>query len=273
MPYVSALIDGEARIARLEADGTYTPLSGPSELGPATDVDTLASLQPAGPGVAASEVTLRPLVPRAGKILCVGLNYHDHVTETKRELPTYPVLFPKYASNLIAPDGAIAKPAETAQLDYEAELAVVIGRTGRRISEADAPAHVLGYATANDVTVRDFQYKTHQWLQGKAWDDTTPLGALSTPDEVDVSDARITLTLNGETLQDASTADLIFSIPFLIATVSQFTQLNPGDILLTGTPGGVGFRRDPQVFLQPGDEVTVEIGGLGAITNRVVAED
>lgn len=272
MPFVTAVIGGVSRVARLESDGRYTPLSGPSELGPDTDVDILASLEPVGASVEAAEVTQRPLVPRAGKILCVGLNYHDHISETKRDLPTYPVLFPKYASNLIASDGPIAKPKETAQLDYEAELAVVIGRTGRRISETDALSHVLGYAVANDVTVRDFQYKTHQWLQGKAWDNTTPLGPLWQPDEVDVSDARITLTLNGETLQDASTADLIFSVPFLIATVSQFTELNPGDIILTGTPGGVGFRRDPQVFLAPGDEVVVEIAGLGAITNHVVEE-
>jgi acylpyruvate hydrolase len=272
MPFVTALIDGVSRVARLEPDGTYTPLDGPSELGPDTDIDTLAALAPSGPRVAASEVTLRTLIPNVGKIFCVGLNYHDHISETKRDLPTYPVLFPKYASNLIAPDGDIAKPAETAQLDYEAELAVVIGRAGRRIPEADALSHVLGYAAANDVTVRDFQYKTHQWLQGKAWDSTTPVGPLSTPDEVEVSDARISLTLNGQVLQEASTADLIFSIPFLIATVSQFTEVRPGDLILTGTPGGVGFRRDPQMFLTPGDEVTVEIAGLCAVTNRVVDE-
>lgn len=272
MPFVTAFIDGVSRVARVEPDGSYTPLSGPSEIGADTDIDTLSGLTPLGPSVAAADVTLRRLVPNAGKILCVGLNYHDHISETKRDLPTYPVLFPKYASNLIAPDGYIAKPAETTQLDYEAELAVVIGRPGRRIPQSQALSHVLGYATANDITVRDFQYKTHQWLQGKAWDNTTPLGRLYTPGEVDVSDARISLTLNGKVMQEASTADLIFSIPFLIATVSQFTELNPGDVILTGTPGGVGFRRDPQVFLTPGDEVTVAIEGLGAITNVVAAD-
>lgn len=272
MPYVTALIDGEPSVARVEPDGSYTPLEGPSELGVDTDVDTLAALRPSGPAVPASRVALRPLVPRAGKIVCVGLNYHDHVSETRRELPTYPVLFPKYASSLVAPDGVIRKPRESDQLDYEAELAVIVGRAGRRIRDDDALDHVLGYAVANDVTARDYQYKTHQWMQGKAWDATTPIGALSTPDEADVSDARISLRLNGEVLQDASTADLIFSIPFLIATVSEFTELAPGDVILTGTPGGVGFRRDPQVFLQAGDVVTVEIDGLVPITNAVVDE-
>lgn len=272
MPYVTALFDGQSSIARLEPDGRYTPLQGPPELGPGIDSATLSTLQPAGPSVAPDAVTLRPLVPQAGKILCVGLNYHDHVSETKRELPTYPVLFPKYASNLVAPDGAIVKPREATEFDYEAELAVIIGKRGRRISESSALEHVLGYAAANDVTVRNFQYKTHQWLQGKAWDDTTPIGALSTPDEVDVSAARISLVRNGDVLQDASTADLIFSIAHLIATVSEFTELAPGDILLTGTPGGVGYRRNPQVFLEPGDVVTVRIDGLTPITNTVTAE-
>lgn len=272
MPFVTAFIDGASRVARIEPDGSYTPLTGPSEIGPDTDLDTLTSLTPAGPSVPASSVTLRRLIPNAGKILCVGLNYHDHISETKRDLPTYPVLFPKYSSNLIPPDGYIAKPVETAQLDYEAELAVVIGRPGRRIPESEALSYVLGYATANDVTVRDYQYKTHQWLQGKAWDNTTPLGPLHTPDEVDISNARISLNLNGTLMQEASTADLIFSIPFLIATVSQFTEINPGDVILTGTPGGVGYRRDPQVFLTPGDVVTVDIEGLGTITNVVAAD-
>jgi acylpyruvate hydrolase len=158
-------------------------------------------------------------------------------------------------------------------VDYEAELVVVIGKAGRRISRAAALDHVLGYTVANDVTMRDYQYKTHQWLQGKAWDRSTPLGPeLVTPDEADVSAAAVRTVLNGATLQSSDTSKLIFDIPTLVATVSEFTEVLPGDLILTGTPGGVGYRRDPQVFLHDGDEVAVEVGGIGRLVNRVRAE-
>ena len=159
-------------------------------------------------------------------------------------------------------------------MDYEGEMAVVIGRPGRRITVEDAMGHVAGYTIANDVTMRDFQYKTHQWLQGKVWEASTPLGPwLVTPDEAgDASTLDISLTLNDAVLQQASTAQLMFDVPTLISRISQLVTLMPGDVILTGTPGGVGFRREPQVFLAPGDRVRVEVSGLGALDNAVVAE-
>ena len=257
-------------------DGTdYVPLTGIERIGPGTGTDELRAADRDEAGrVAASAVELLPPSWAPSKVFCVGLNYDEHVAETKRDLPTYPVLFPKYASSLIAANQPIAVPPESQQVDYEGELAVVIGRAGRRIAKERAADHVLGYAVANDVTVRDFQYKTHQWLQGKAWDRATPIGPyLVGPDEVDVDGAAIRTVVNGDTVQDSDLSKLIFSIPTLIATISVFTELLPGDIILTGTPGGVGFRRDPQLFLTPGTTVSVEIEGVGRLESRVVAED
>jgi acylpyruvate hydrolase len=256
-------------------DGAAVPLSGIPELGAQTPSSVLADppLDRAG-AVPLAEVTLRPVVPRPSKIICVGLNYLNHVGETGREIPEYPVLFTKFAESLAGPYDPIALPPESSQVDYEGELAVVIGRAGRRITADAAFAHVAGYAIANDVTMRDFQYKTHQWLQGKAWEASTPVGPwLVTPDETgDPSTLEIALTLNGTVMQQANTAQLMFDIPVLISRISEFVTLVPGDLILTGTPGGVGFRRDPQVFLAPGDRVSVEISGIGALDNAVVAE-
>jgi acylpyruvate hydrolase len=218
-------------------------------------------------------VHFRPVVPQPDKIICVGLNYKAHVGETGRDMPEYPVLFNKFASSLIGAYDPIAVPAESVQVDYEGELAVIIGRAGRRIARQDALAHVMGFSVANDVTMRDYQYKTHQWLQGKAWDGSTPVGPyLHTPAEVDVTSTGLRTLLNGVKMQESDTSLMIFDIPTLISTISEFATLLPGDIILTGTPGGVGFRRDPQVFLKPGDEVAIEIDGLGAVRNQVVAE-
>jgi acylpyruvate hydrolase len=185
------------------------------------------------------------------------------------------VLFTKWAQSLTGPRDPIALPPESVQVDYEGELAVVIGTAGRRIAAADALAHVAGYTVANDVTMRDYQYKTHQWLQGKAWDACTPLGPwLVTPDEVgDVAMLDIALTRNGDTLQSASLAQLMFDVPTLISRVSEFATLLPGDVILTGTPGGVGFRREPQVFLEPGDRVAVEISRVGRVENLITREN
>jgi acylpyruvate hydrolase len=196
------------------------------------------------------------------------------VGETGREIPEYPVLFTKFAEALIGPSDPIMLPPESAQVDYEGELAVVIGTAGRRIAPADALRHVAGYAIANDVTMRDFQYKTHQWLQGKAWEASTPLGPwLVTPEEVgDPGVLDLRLSIGDRVLQEASTAQMMFDVPALIGHISTFVTLQAGDVILTGTPGGVGFRREPQVFLRPGDTVRVEISGLGAIENAVVAE-
>lgn len=274
MRFASCAHGGRTFAAAL-IDGAAVPLAGIPELGALTPTSVLADppLDRAG-AVPLEEVTLRAVVPRTSKIFCVGLNYLNHVGETGREIPEYPVLFTKFAESLIGPRDLIALPPESVQVDYEGELAVVIGRPGRRIAQGAALPHVAGYTIANDVTMRDFQYKTHQWLQGKAWDASTPVGPwLVTPDEAgDPSTLDISLTLNGTVMQQASTAQLMFGIPELISRISEFVALVPGDLILTGTPGGVGFRRDPQVFLRPGDQVRVEVTGLGALDNAVVAE-
>lgn len=275
MRFASCRHDGRDFAAAI-VDDVAIPLDGIAELGP----ETLAALPAAAPSrdaagaIPLAELTLRPVVPRAGKIVCVGLNYLAHVGETGREIPEYPVLFTKFAEALIGPSDAIVLPPESSQVDYEGELAVIVGTAGRRIAPADALRHVAGYAIANDVTMRDFQYKTHQWLQGKAWEGSTPLGPyLVTPDEVgDAGALDLRLSIGDRVLQEASTAQMMFDVPTLIAHISTFVTLQPGDVILTGTPGGVGFRRKPQVFLQPGDTVRVEISGLGAIENPVVAE-
>ncbi|MFJ3473441.1 fumarylacetoacetate hydrolase family protein [Microbacterium maritypicum] len=272
MKLASYVHDGAAGVGVLDDADDITPLPGVTQIDESV-ADLLATFVPGGPTIPLADVTLRAASPAPSKVFCVGLNYLSHVEETKRDLPVYPVLFPKFASNLIGANEPIRVPEESTQVDYEGELAVIIGRRGRRITEEDAMEHVLGVAVANDVTMRDYQYKTHQWLQGKAWDGSTPIGpVLVTPDEVDLANAGIRTILNGETVQNSDLSRLIFSIPTLIAKISEFTVLEPGDIILTGTPSGVGFRRDPQVFLHPGDHVTVEIDGVGRLDSAVVAE-
>jgi len=274
MRFASCAHGGRTFAAAL-LDGAAVPLAGIPELGAQTPSSVLAEppLDRAR-AVPLAEVTLRPVVPRPSKIVCVGLNYLNHVGETGREIPEYPVLFTKFAETLVGPRDPIVLPPESSQVDYEGELAVVIGRPGRRITADAALAHVAGYTIANDVTMRDFQYETHQWLQGKAWEACTPVGPwLVTPDETgDPSTLDIALTLNGTVMQQANTSQLMFDIPVLISRISEFVTLVPGDLILTGTPGGVGFRRDPQVFLAPDDRVRVEISGIGALDNAVVAE-
>jgi acylpyruvate hydrolase len=251
--------------------GQLIPLDGITEIGTGTSTGELAAA-PRLPeqAVPVNDRALLPIVPNPSKIICIGLNYRSHLIETDRDLPAYPVMFPKYASSLIGPYHDIVLPAESTQVDYEGELAVVIGTPGRRIAEAHARRHVLGYTVANDITMRDYQYKTHQWMQGKAWDRSTPLGPyLVTPDEVDIDTAAISTTLNGAQVQASDLSRLIFSIDRLISTISEFTQLVPGDVILTGTPSGVGYRRNPQRFLTPGDTVSVEVAGVGRISSTV----
>lgn len=273
MAYANYEHEGRLQVGEVRGD-FLVPLDGITEIGPSTSQDVLRGAPRLdAEQIAVDAVRLRPASPRAARIVCVGLNYKSHIEETQRDLPTYPVMFPKYASSFIGPTDDIVLPPEAKQVDYEGELAVVIGKAGRRISEEDALEHVLGYAVCNDVTMRDYQYKTHQWMQGKAWDNSTPIGPyVVTPEEVDLTSAGIITTLNGQVVQKSDLSYMIFSIPRLIATVSEFTRLEPGDVILTGTPSGVGYRSDPQIFLHDGDTVTVEIEGIGRVTNKVVAE-
>jgi len=261
---------GAPVVAELQGD-LLVPLAGLTELGGATTAEVLAAAERrTADAFPVATAELRPVVPNPAKVICIGLNYKSHIEETGRSDSDYPVLFPKFASSLAGPFAQLELPAESQQIDYEGELTVVIGQPGRRISEEDAAAHVLGYTVANDVSMRDYQYKTHQWMQGKAWDGCTPVGPyLVTPDEVDITAQRISTTVNGEKVQDSAIDLLIFSIPKLIATISEFTRLDTGDLILTGTPSGVGHRRTPPLYLKSGDVVGVEVTGVGALRNTI----
>ena len=221
--------------------------------------------------IALAGLRLLAPVPQPGKIICVGYNYRDHAAESQVDVPQEPVLFTKFANSVIGPGAAIVLPPETAEADYEAELACVIGRRAHRIPERLALDHVAGYTCANDVSARDLQLRVSQWTRGKAVDTFLPLGPwLVTPEEVgDPQTLSISCRLNGETMQDSSTDDMIFGVAELVSFISKTITLEPGDVIATGTPPGVGFIRQPPVYLQPGDEVTIEIERVGALTNTV----
>jgi len=220
-------------------------------------------------------VHLLPPVPVPPKILCVGLNYDDHLQESGLKKPAYPEIFARFASSLIAHQEPIRCPRESIQLDYEAELAVVIGKPGRRIPREQALGHVAGYSLFNDATLRDFQLRTPQWTMGKNFDGTGSFGPwLVTPDAVPpgAGGLRIQGRLNGRVMQDARTDQLIFNVTALIELISVAISLERGDVIITGTPGGVGAARKPPVFMQPGDVFEVEIEGLGVLTNPIQKE-
>ena len=215
-------------------------------------------------------------IGRPDKVICIGLNYRDHAVETGAAIPAEPVVFSKFASAIVGPDSDVVLPGVAQQVDYEAELVVVIGRRGKRVAAEEAFAYVAGFMCGNDVSARDWQKGRPggQWLLGKTPDTFAPTGPwLVTADEIaDPHQLNVRLRLNGETMQEGSTREFIFGIDRLIAHVSQLVTLEPGDLIFTGTPPGVGVARKPPVFLKPGDEVEVEIEGLGVLRNRVVGE-
>jgi acylpyruvate hydrolase len=218
---------------------------------------------------------LAAVVPRPGKILCVGLNYRNHILEMGRELPKYPTLFAKFPEALIGPADPIALPAESGAVDWEAELAVVIGRTVRRAREVEAEGAIAGFSVLNDVTTRDWQYRSPEWLQGKTFEATTPFGPyLVTPDELPGGTApalTLSCSVDGELVQKAGTDDLVFSPGELVRYASTILTLRPGDVIATGTPGGVGHARKPPRYLRDGARLVTEISGLGRLEN--VARD
>jgi 2-keto-4-pentenoate hydratase/2-oxohepta-3-ene-1,7-dioic acid hydratase in catechol pathway len=213
-------------------------------------------------------------IARPGKIVCVGLNYLDHAQEGGMELPKAPLLFSKWPNTLIGDGDAIVLPPEATEVDYEAELGVVIGTTAKRVGEADALDHVEGYICLNDVSARDMQFGDGQWTRGKSLDTFCPVGPRLVPREeiADPQQLGIRCILNGETMQDSSTAQMIFSVAEIIAYVSKVITLEPGDLIATGTPAGVGVFKDPKVLLKDGDEVSIEIEDLGTLTNPVEKE-
>lgn len=226
------------------------------------------------PDYGVSDVEMLPVIPTPSKILCVGLNYETHRRETGRPPANHPTIFARYANTLVGHGQAIWRPRNTDILDFEGELAVVIGRPGRHIDPADAHRHIAGYACFNDATLRDWQQHSHQYTPGKNFPSTAPFGPwMTTTDEVaNIEDQTLSTTLNGRTMQQDQISSMIFPISELIAYCSAFTRLEPGDVIATGTPGGVGFKRDPQVLMEPGDEISVAISGVGTLTNSIIEE-
>ncbi len=222
------------------------------------------------------ELTLGPCVPRPEKILCIGLNYRKHAEESNMPIPEYPILFNKFHNALAGSGEPVPIPREARQVDYEAELAIVIGRTARHVKREEAMDYIFGYCAANDLSARDLQFRTNQWLLGKCCDGFCPLGPyLVTRDEVEDPHALgIRSYVNGELRQNSTTGDMIFRCDELVSYISRYMTLRPGDVILTGTPEGVimGYPEEKRVWLGDGDEVTVEIDGLGRLTNRLVRE-
>ena len=264
--------DGQTRAALVEED-TVRLLDYP-DVGAVLRADArLGRLT--GSAVARRDVALAPLIPHPSKILCVGLNYHSHAAELGVEPPKYPGIWAKFARSLIGPDEPIRLPKASRECDFEVELGIVIGRPTRSASPAEARNAIAGYTVCNDISVRDWQFRTREALQGKAWEAMTPVGpVLATPDEVDhARNLRLECYIDGERMQDGSSADLIFDPVYLVAYISTFVTLDPGDLILTGTPSGVGFTRKPPRFLVAGSEVVTRIAGIGELRNRCIPED
>jgi len=220
------------------------------------------------------EVNLMAPIPRPGKILCVGLNYRDHILESGLTAPEYPTIFAKYSNCIIGPSDPIILPRITRQVDWEGELGVVIGKKTRFVPKQEALDYVAGYVVFNDVSARDYQFFTSQWTIGKNFDTFGPMGpALVTADEIpDPSGLEISTWVNGQLMQHSNTRHLVFNVPTLISYLSEVMTLEPGDVMITGTPAGVGFTRSPQLFLQPSDVVRVEIENIGYLENPVISE-
>lgn len=250
---------GSATVRALLEAGLVEDLAGRIAESPATD------------GISLDDVSLLPPVPDPDKIICIGLNYRQHAAEAGREPPDSPTFFAKFRNALTAPGAEVALPKASEKVDYEAEVAFVIGRRATAVGADDAVDHVAGFMLFNDLSARDLQFATPQWMPGKVFDGAAPCGpALVTLDEAGAPDAiEISLTLNGETMQEASTSDLIFGVPELVAHLSTLMTLEPGDIVSTGTPPGVGSVRKPRVWLKAGDEISIDSPTLGRLDTRI----
>ena len=251
----------------------YAVLAGADPVAVLTDAEAEAAYE-GQPHVPVDDVRLLAPLAHPGKIVCVGLNYHDHCREQGVEPPQYPTLFAKFASSITDPGMPIVRPRATEMLDLECELAVVIGWRASRVSVARALDHVFGYTILNDVTARDLQREDRQWLRAKGWDGFAPLGpVIVTRDEVgDLGSLAIRSRVNGETWQDSSTAEMIWDVASLLAFITRSITLEPGDIVATGTPAGVGHFQQPPRYLAAGDVVTCEIAGIGTLENPIVDE-
>ena len=272
MRLTTVVVDGSTQAARVEQDELV--------LLPASDVGALLHQESwhsvasttDGARIPASGAELGLLCAEPNKVVCIGLNYLSHIREMGRDEPKYPTLFAKYSGALLAPHAPIAVPPVSDQLDWEAELVVVIGRRARRVPASQALEYVAGYTVGNDITVRDYQHRTREFLSGKTFEATTPIGpVLVTPDELPAGGLGLDIlcTVDGETRQSSNTSDLLFTPADLIAYLSEIITLLPGDMIMTGTPGGVGAGRDPKVWLRPGQLLTTQIEGIGALHNQI----
>ena len=274
MKLISFLHDGVPRWGVLDGDRVLAaPASSPS-LRLALLERGMEALAMATEPLHGDRVALPP-IPDAEKVICVGLNYLDHILETGREKPSHPVIFTRFADSLVGDGAPLVAPLESPTFDFEGELAVVIGKPGRRIRPETALEHVLGYSILNDGSIREFQHQTHQFTPGKNFAASGAFGpAIVTPDELgDLTTKRIRTTLNGEVVQDSDLGQLVFTVADLISRISAWTPLRPGDVIATGTPGGVGAAREPKLWMSPGDRVVVSIDGIGNLSNPVVADD
>lgn len=264
---------GYADLATATGNASHAQLSsflagGSEAMNAARDVRAANDGRPAGPA------DFAPAVPAPERILCLGLNYSEHALEGGRDVPTWPDTFIRGRDTVAGPYADLVRPALTEKFDYEGELGIVIGAGGRYIPASKAIDAIAGFTVLNDASARDWQRAATQWTPGKNFDGSMPIGPeIVTPDEVDVTDLALTTTLNGQVMQHARTSQMLVDVPSAVEFFSSFTTLRPGDVIATGTPGGVGFARTPPVWLTPGDVIEVTIEGVGTIRNRVVAED
>lgn len=261
--------------ARIDSDGTAVPIDGYADLGELLQEDNWRDIaeQASGEAVAFDKADLAPVVPHPKKIVCVGLNYANHIKEMGRVLPGVPTLFVKFPDALTGPFDDVRVPEyANSSLDWEGELAVIISRRARRVKAVDAGDHIAGYAVMNDYTVRDYQYRTLQWHQGKSFEKTAGFGPWMTTKDSFTFGGELTTYLDNEKVQSTPTDDLVFSPEELIEYISHIYPLDPGDVIVTGTPGGVGHARDPKRYIGDGGTVKVEIDGLGHIANTTVFE-
>ncbi len=277
MKLVSFESHGERHVGIVEGSDllviTDASWTGGKTLRAMIERDELGAAQAhAGDRIALASVQLLPPVFDPPRIWCVGVNYHEHRIETGRDPTEQPTIFTRTPQSQVGHGVALAVPVASDRMDYEAEIAVVIGKPGRAIAQADALAHVVGYSCYNDVSIRDWQRHTTQWIPGKNFEGLGAFGPwLVTPDEMPAPDQmRVIARLNGEVVQDAVASDMIFSIPEIIAYLSTFTTLLPGDIIATGTPGGVGAKRNPPLWMKAGDSIEIEVAGVGVLANPVV---
>jgi acylpyruvate hydrolase len=274
MRFITYRTAGGTRAGRVDGD-QVTPLED-SDVGALLargEAGLAAARSASGGEVQMASLDLAPVIPDPPKIICVGQNYLAHIREQGATQPEYPTLFNKFRRTLIGPRDPIVLPRVSDRVDWEVELTIVIGHEARHVDGAAAEAAIFGYTVMNDTSVRDWQFRTQQWMQGKAFESSTPLGpVVVSADELDPSDLRLYTEVDGQVMQDSRTSDLLFKPASLVAYCSQFITLEPGDVIATGTPSGVGNFRQPQVFLQPGQTITCGVEGIGELINRTVKE-